>query len=105
MNPIIQFLKKDFDISLQGSEIKISTLKNKTILITGGTGFIGSWVTNLIIYLNENYFYNTKLFLIARDYDTSANNTYINQYDYIQFIKHDVRNYLDLPQEIGRAHV
>ena len=98
MNHLIQFLQKDFDVSLHGNEPNLRVLKNKTILITGGTGFMGSWVTGLIIYLNEKYSYNIKVYLLAREPNTHFT---LSAYNFIHFIRHDVRNYFDIPQEVN----
>ena len=32
----------------------LEKLRSSEILITGGTGFVGTWLTEMIIYLNEN---------------------------------------------------
>lgn len=40
-------------------------LSNKTILISGGTGFIGSFLCNVIRYRNEHYKQNIKIISIA----------------------------------------
>jgi nucleoside-diphosphate-sugar epimerase len=98
MNQFTEFISKDFEISLQDIENKLNPLKNKIILITGGTGFIGSWLTHLIIYLNENLNYNIKLFLIARE---QPNYLDITKYSFIEFIRRDVRNYFEIPQDVN----
>ncbi|MEK9781101.1 MAG: hypothetical protein VW418_06715, partial [Gammaproteobacteria bacterium] len=47
---------------------KLDDLKNKSLLITGAGGFLGSWLIQLINFLNQNYKFNTQLFLIDRDF-------------------------------------
>ena len=41
-------------------------LNNKTILISGGTGFIGSFITEVIRYKNEKYGSNIKVISLSR---------------------------------------
>lgn len=41
-------------------------LKNKTVMISGGTGFIGSFITNIIMYRNDKYGMNTKVITLSR---------------------------------------
>lgn len=41
-------------------------LKNKTIMISGGTGFIGSFISNVIRYKNEKYNYGIKIISLSR---------------------------------------
>lgn len=44
-----------------------SALKNKTILITGGTGFFGKWLVETLSYLNQAEKLNLKVILITRN--------------------------------------
>lgn len=41
-------------------------LNNKTILISGGTGFIGSFICDVITYRNENFCQNIKVVSLSR---------------------------------------
>lgn len=54
------------DIALVG-ELKYNwdKLTNKTILISGGTGFIGTFLCNVIRYRNKNYNQNIKVICLA----------------------------------------
>ncbi|BDC93295.1 NAD-dependent epimerase/dehydratase family protein [Treponema bryantii] len=51
-------------ILLQNCDFSI--LKNKTILLTGATGLIGSVITDMLCFLNVKYNLNLKLLLISR---------------------------------------
>jgi len=63
----------------------INMIKKKTFLVTGGTGFIGSNITNLLIAKN----YNVKVF----DNNSRGNiNKVKNIKKKIKFIKGDIRN-------------
>jgi dTDP-glucose 4,6-dehydratase len=101
MIQLIDIINEDLEMSLQGIESKLSPLKNKTILITGGTGFIGSWLMNLAIFLNENYHYNIKLFLVAREWNQENIIFFLRRYTYIYPIRQDVRNYFDVPPDVN----
>lgn len=48
-----------------------SKLNNKTIMISGGTGFIGSFISDVIRYRNEKYHSNTKIVSLSRRGGTS----------------------------------
>ena len=43
----------------------VSSLKNKTILITGANGLIGGFLSDFLYFLNEEYSYNIKLVLTS----------------------------------------
>lgn len=45
---------------------KWEKLNNKTIMISGGTGFIGSFIIGVIRYRNEKYNANTKIISLSR---------------------------------------
>ena len=45
---------------------KWDELNDKTILISGGTGFIGTFISNVIRYRNEKYNSNTKVVSLSR---------------------------------------
>lgn len=45
---------------------EINNLKKKSILITGATGLFGKWLLIFILYLNYEYNYKLKIFLIIR---------------------------------------
>jgi nucleoside-diphosphate-sugar epimerase len=72
----------------------IDKLKNSNILITGGTGFIGKWLTEMFIYLNENFSFNTTIFLLSRNITKESN---YNGISYIHYIKSDIKNIKELP--------
>ena len=46
---------------------EFNSLSNKSILITGGTGFFGKWFLELIFYANKNYNTNILTTLITRN--------------------------------------
>ncbi len=77
----------------------LEKLKNKAILITGGSGFIGTWLIQLLIWLNDKYHFNVKLYLIAR-HATGALDTFIDSRQDIIFIQDDIRNIREFPKDI-----
>ncbi|MGA9046338.1 NAD-dependent epimerase/dehydratase family protein [Sulfuricurvum sp.] len=78
----------------------LKKLKNKQILITGGSGFIGIWLTHLVLYLNDTQNFNIKLYLIARNISDETSQIIANRKD-VTFIKSDVRNLCEFPKDIS----
>ena len=72
-------------------------LKSSHILITGGTGFIGTWITEMLIYLNENFNFNVTIYLLSRNAAQRSNHS---EFEYIHYIKSDVKNVKELPSTI-----
>lgn len=79
----------------------MQSLDNKTILITGACGLIGSYLVDLIIYHNENNEGNIKL--IINDKDEKLINERFSSYKdskYMNFYINDISKNLELPAEI-----
>jgi dTDP-glucose 4,6-dehydratase len=68
---------------------KISDLKNSEILVTGGTGFLGRWILEFVIYLNDKYNFNIKLYLLARKITLELNQI-LNTRSDVFFIQNDI---------------
>jgi len=83
----------------QEESIKIQSLKNTEILVTGGTGFFGRWIIEIVIFLNDTLNFNIKLYLLARNSTTFLNEVVTKRYD-ILFIKNDIRNLREIPNTI-----
>lgn len=76
----------------------IEKLKNSHILITGGTGFVGTWLTEMLIYLNEELDFNVTIYLLSRNVTPC---TIYSEFKYIQYIKSDIKNIKELPSKIN----
>ena len=68
-------------------------LKDKTILITGATGLIGTVLVDMLIFLNLHFSLNIKLILISRQQKES-------EYDFVKYIAHDISQSLDIKDRI-----
>lgn len=75
-------------------------LRGKAVFITGGTGFIGKWLVESLLYANEHLRLNCRVTLLSRNpANFKASCPHIAASRSIQFVKGDVR---DLPADIGR---
>jgi nucleoside-diphosphate-sugar epimerase len=90
-------IKEDCEKSCY-NKVNLENLKNSHILITGGTGFMGTWLTKMILFLNENYNFKIHLYILARN--TSKNLTE-NELSKIYFIRSDIKNIKELPSQIN----
>lgn len=55
------------DLSQIVQNIKnIEQLKSSSVLITGATGMIATYITNILLYLNEKENYNIEIFALVR---------------------------------------
>lgn len=67
-------------------------LKNKSLLISGGTGFIGSFLINVIKYRNDNYNDNIKVISLSRRGGENDKN--------ITYLKCDITNPIDYSEHV-----
>ena len=77
-------------------------LKNKTIFVAGGTGFVGKWLTEMICFLNAEYKLNIKLILLARNTDSFLSEVpHLAKNSSVHLIQQDVRYLSELAKEIN----
>ena len=80
----------------------LQELKNKTILITGGTGFVGKWLTEMVCYLNAEHKLNIKLYLLARDAESFKTEVpHLAKNSCVNLIQQDVRHLSELPKDVN----
>lgn len=81
---------------------KLEALRGEHLLITGGTGFMGIWLTELLTYLNDQYGFGVQLSLLSRDPNAFRDKApHLALRPDVSLIQQDVRNVVDLPKEVG----
>lgn len=103
MGIIVQYfnklLEEDLEHILKNSEELWDNFNNKTIFITGGTGFIGKWFLETFAYANLHLDLNCKLLILSRNPEFFLTEySYFGNNSLFKFIKGDVRNF-DYPEE------
>lgn len=92
-------LQEDFQ-SIYNDYNNIKSLYNKTILVTGTTGLIGSLLTRFFLFLNESYKANIRIIGVARSEEKVAS-IYKEQAKQVEWIWMDLANpTVDLPTGI-----
>jgi nucleoside-diphosphate-sugar epimerase len=81
-----------------------SDLVNSKILITGSTGFIGSWLTNTLIMLDHSYDLGIELFLTSRNISKSEEKIKRLSKTKINFLEIDYFSQSNLPN-IDVSHI
>jgi len=80
---------------------QLESLKGSTILITGGTGFMGTWISEIAAYLNDKFDYNLKLYLLSRyAYKFKEIAPHLALRHDISLISNDIANVFELPDDI-----
>ena len=78
----------------------LAGLRNDVVVITGGTGFVGTWIAGLIAFLNDNHAFNTQIILLAKNTESfKKNRPHLANRNDVKLIAADVRYLHELPTE------
>ncbi len=85
---------------LDGRDKVLDPLRQSELVVVGGTGFVGTWIAEMVSALNDGYQFGIKLSLISRSTDQFANRLphLANRPD-ISLIKSDVRQLGQFPTD------
>lgn len=94
------FLTADYQaVTANGVEI-FYPIKNDVVVITGGTGFVGTWLAGLIAFLNDYHQFNTQVILVARNIESfKVTRPHLAARPDIKLVSADIRHYSDLPMD------
>ena len=85
---------------LDGREQALSPLRQSSLVVVGGTGFVGSWIAEFVAALNDEYQYEISLSLLSRNLDDFTQRLpHLAQRPDITLIKTDVRHLEDFPMD------
>ena len=98
---LIEFIHKDCNAVIVKNVNRLSDLKNQCLLITGGTGFMGTWLTEIVSFLNDNYNFNTKLILLSeRAHNFSDKAPHLAMRNDIVFLTRGITSVVEIPEEV-----
>jgi dTDP-glucose 4,6-dehydratase len=85
---------------LDGRDQALEPLQNSKLVVVGGTGFVGTWVAEMVAALNDGYQFGIKLTLISRSTDQFANRLpHLAGRADVNLIKSDVRQLGQFPAD------
>lgn len=94
--------EEDLKHVLENTKGIIGALKNKSVFITGATGFFGKWLLESFLYLNKVLSLNASVCALSRDPDAFlAQFPFYKNEPGITFLKGDIQNFI-FPK--GRFH-
>lgn len=80
----------------------LELLKGSHVAITGGTGHVGTWICEVIHFLNENFDFNTRVFVLDRDIEKAKNGVpHLVNSNKFDFQRTDIRYLVELPKSIN----
>lgn len=94
-----ELLEKDLEHILIHTKDIFENFRNKTIFVTGGTGFFGKWFLETFAYANEKLNINYKIIVVSRNPENFLKEFhYFKNNPIFKFIKGDVRDFIS-PEE------
>jgi len=92
--PYNQLLKEDLHHVFINTIDLWSFLDNKSIFITGGTGFIGCWLLESLLYVIERKKKDIKVTILTRNHETfKLKVPHLANDPYLKFIEGDIRDF------------
>lgn len=97
-----KFVTEDCERLFSEVSGKLESLAGSGLLITGGSGFMGSWISELVCYMNQSHKMGIRLFLLDRDRDLFASRQpHIAEANGVEFMRCDIRSLMDMPHEVN----
>jgi nucleoside-diphosphate-sugar epimerase len=94
-----RLLQSDLNEIVDRSQYSLKSIANSRILITGGSGFVGTWITSALMEANQKFSLNLQLTIVTRNQFLATQKLNFEPFDKVHFLEHDVRN--TFPNEIG----
>jgi dTDP-glucose 4,6-dehydratase len=96
-----KFIEEDIERVIPKLDGGLEKLRDQSILITGASGFLGTWLFHLIYFLNKNQKMNINLFALDRDfYNFKEKYYYLLNSKNITIIESDVRSTISISNDI-----
>lgn len=85
---------------LNGREKALDVLRQSQLVVMGGTGFVGTWIAEMVAALNDEYEFGIKLVLMSRSTDQFATRIpHLAKRADVCLIKSDVRQSAQFPMD------
>jgi dTDP-glucose 4,6-dehydratase len=98
---MLEMIRRDCHEVTASSVSELTPLKGECVLITGGTGFMGTWLVELITYLNDYYDFCIKMILLSeRAYSFSAKAPHLAARKDISLIARDISSVVEIPDDV-----
>ena len=93
-------MRSDTAAVLKGRTELLKPLAGTHLVITGGTGFLGTWLLELIAALNADYQFNTRVTIYSRSSpDFIRRHKHLGSHKEFRFLEGDIRFLTELPHE------
>lgn len=91
---MLDYFDDDLNLVFENTKNLWLESENKTIFLTGGTGFFGIWLLMSFIFINRKLKLKAKIIVLTRDVNKFLDkNKWIKEYNEITFLEGDVLNF------------
>jgi nucleoside-diphosphate-sugar epimerase len=85
-----------------GAVEALGPLRDTRLVVTGGTGFMGKWICEVVAHLNDQHGFGVRMDLVARRADAfRATTPWLADRDDVTVHERDVRNVVEFPRDTG----
>ena len=99
-DPVVAALRADCESAIT-DVAKLVDLRGQRILVTGGTGFMGSWIAEMVAWLNDSHGMGIDLLLLSPSASGFAGRVpHLASRSDITLIERDVRDITELPEGV-----
>lgn len=97
-----ELVRQDCQTVLDSASLaQLSPLRNQTVLVTGGTGFVGTWIAELAACLNDDHGFGLRLLLLSDHAGAWAQKVpHLVRRTDVTLLEQDVRGLRELPREV-----
>ena len=101
MNRALALVRSDAETVLDGRSYRLDALRGQHVFISGGTGFLGTWLLELIKVLNERHSFGIKVTVYSRQARAFAERwPHLGQMEDVRFQEGDIRYFTELPRDV-----
>ncbi|MCV9927419.1 NAD-dependent epimerase/dehydratase family protein [Flavobacterium sp. LS1R49] len=91
---MLDYFNDDLNLILENTKEVWSDIKNKTIFLTGGTGFFGVWLLMSFVFVNRKLDLNSNIIILTRNKNKFlSKHKWILEYPEISFLEGDINDF------------
>lgn len=101
MKEAIALVRADAEAVVQGRLDRLAPLRGQHLFITGGTGFLGTWLLELVKVLNERHGFATRVTVFSRNPEAwAAQWPHLGREPWVTLQSGDIRYLAELPRDV-----
>lgn len=101
MNRALALVQSDAEAVLAGRTAPFAALRGQHLFISGGTGFLGTWLLELVRMLNERHDFGVRVTVFSRNARAFASRwPHLGSAKWAAFLDGDIRHLSDLPRDV-----